>query len=128
MPPPKGQGHPAKWARKLVGLRNQQKPSEPAAVPAEPVRLFPAPGNIDDVMKPNLRKEEERGSSSGESEQTDWEDADDDGVAGIANALVKKAKEEVIDGDDPVGDPNWIPEALQHRRANNLGSELKSVC
>lgn len=113
MPPPKRQGHPAKRACNLVGLHNQQKPPKPAGVPAEPVKLFPAPGNIDDVMKPNLHKEEERDLFSGESEQTDWEDVDDDGVAGIANALVKKAKEEVIDGDDPVGDPNWIPEALQ---------------
>ncbi len=60
-------------------------------------------------MKHNLSQEEEEDMSENEDEQSDWEDLNNNNIATV---LIKQAREEIINGDDPVGDPNWIPQAM----------------
>ncbi len=65
--------------------------------------------------------------SSAEFEQSDWEDLEDDDVADV---LIKKAREDVLDDDDPFGDPDWIPVTLRRRiaqQAKNTSGECYNL-
>lgn len=125
MPPPKGRGRPAKRARNLIGLRNQPKVLPKHTIESDDEQQ--AHSVQETLVKHNLCQEEENDTSSAESEQSDWEDLEDDDVAEV---LIKKAREDVLDGDDPFGDPDWIPVTLRRRiaqQAKNMGGECYNL-
>ncbi len=105
--PPKGRGRPSKRARNITGLCNQARALSP--LPEQTNEQW-AQAVQEMVMKHDLHREEEGDISCDESEQSDWEDLQDEEVA---NVFVKTAREEVLDGDDPVGDPDWIPQSVK---------------
>ncbi len=124
MPPPKGRGYPAKQARNLTSLRNQAKVLPEQATESDDEQQVHL---VQETLVKNDLCQEENDTSSAESEQSDWGDLKDDEFADL---LIKKAREDILDGNNPFGDPDWIPESLQHQiaqKAKNTGSECYNL-